>query len=205
MSQDKEGSAATPAMQAYRTAAADRISNYMKTWMPVHRYYAQRVQQDADALKTNARGGAGADATAAGDARGDQIEGVLTNRGAGAGSGSNVMAISNNNLNTADAGAKGLTGASSAADRSYVAGLTQALNLGQSEQNMATQGLSTAAQLSNSEQQQYLEKKAGEAQGLGQLAGIAGGLTGGAKTTPSGGVGKFGTFNLPLVAGGVGG
>ena len=181
----KSAAPMTPAMQASQKATVDKLGNYMKTWMPVHRYFAQRVEQDAPGLKDVQRGQAGADATAAGGEQAGVLTGVLANRGASAGSGRSVMALADNANNTAAGVASGMTSATSAADRSYVSGLQKAMSLGQAEQSMALNGINAAAQASNAEQSQYESQRAAEQQGYGQLTGLAGGLAGKAVKSPA--------------------
>lgn len=168
----KGGVPLTPAQLKSQQIAIQSAQKNASFWFPIQQHFSAKLQSEAPSKKDMERGeAAGLVTTQAKQAMGQTLD-KDTATGAAPGSGKYVMDTAHGTANTAKATTQGLTEATASADSAYVKGLEQVLSMGRKDQQVAQQGLATAAQ---EQEQEIGAQQAGQAQtaqGEAQVAGL---------------------------------
>jgi hypothetical protein len=189
MSGSSEEVSETPQQRAMVQMALAKVQNYKTKWLPLQRQLASHIADLAkpDSASRKAARGVASTSTEAqfSEARGG-LEANLARTG-GLGSGKAKLAIAGMGEDQAAATGMGLAGADQQVDDAYVSGLNTIMALGQGQQGAAIQGLTSQAAMSGRQASEdaraSLENRMGNAQLVGQFAGMGLGMMG----RPSGG------------------
>lgn len=185
MSGRSEEQGETPQQRAMVQLALNKVADYKKRWLPLQRNLAQHIADMApkgSQARREAKGIASTSTEAQfADAR-TGLESALARTG-GLGSSKAKLAIAGMGEDEATSMALGLTGADQHIDDAYVQGLNSIMALGQGQQGMAVKGAADSAAMSgrqaNADANASLENRMGNAQLIGQFAGMGLGLANG--------------------------
>lgn len=182
MSGETEDTAETPQQRAMVQLALNKVQDYKQRWLPLQKNLASHIAgmiKPGSSASKAARGAASTSTEAEfADAR-TGLETTLAQRG-GLGSSKAKLAIAGMGEDQATAQGLGLTGADQQVEDAYVSGLSTIMALGQGQQAGAVQGLTRQAAMSGRQAAEdaalSLDRRMGNAQLVGQLAGTGFGL-----------------------------
>ena len=184
MSGHKEETAETPQQRAMTQLALAKVQDYKQRWLPLQRNLAQHIKDLAPAnsqARREAKGIASTSTEMQFEGARDKVESGLA-RTVGLNSGKGKLAIAGMGADEAQSTGLGLAGADQHIDDAYVSGLNTIMALGLGQQGAAIRGTADAAALSGrqaqADAQASLEDRMGNAQLVGQFAGMGLGLAG---------------------------
>lgn len=200
MSGKREGQEETPQQRAMTQLALAKVQDYKQRWLPVQKNLAQHISELLPAnsqARREAKGIASTSVEAQFSGARDKVESSLARSG-GLNSGKAKLAIAGMGEDQATSTGLGLAGADQRVDDAYVSGLNTIMALGHGQQGAAIRGVADQAALSGqraaADARNSLEDRMGNAQLVGQFAGMGLGLM-----KPGGGI--SGTNDLPGVNG----
>ena len=182
MSGKKEDTPETAQQRAMTQLALNKVQDYKQRWLPLQRNLAQHIADMEPANSQARREAKGIASTSTesqfADAR-TGLESKLTQTG-GLGSSKAKLAIAGMGTDEASSMGLGLTGADQRVDDAYVSGLNTIMALGQGQQGMAIKGTAEGAALSGRQASEdaslALQHRMGNAQMVGQFAGMGLGM-----------------------------
>lgn len=201
MSGKKADTPETPQQRAMVQMALNKVQDYKARWLPLQKNLAQHIADmapEGSQARREAKGIASTNIEGQfADAR-TGLESKLARTG-GLGSGKAKLAIAGMGADEATSLGLGLAGADQRVDDTYVSGLNTIMALGQGQKAQAIRGTAQEAAESGraaaADAQMSLEHRMGNAQLVGQFAGMGLGMM-----KPAGG-GVSGTNDLPGVNG----
>lgn len=169
----------TPQQKAMAQVAMAQLADYRKRWLPVQRNLAETIKRDGAADSSARRQAAGQASTEGavrfGEARG-ALESALTDSGAGVGSSKFKLATAGLGDDEATSRGLGFVAADQAIDDGYMQGLGALAAIGRGERANAMGGMARVADMSGqqakADAEMSAQRRAGNAQMVGQLAGF---------------------------------
>ena len=165
----KGGVSMTPAQEQFQKLANQQMQQSLAVWQPIQQQFAQRLETNRAPLQEQAR------AAGAGVAQQKELatqQHNLLGLGSQASSGRGLTAIGDTANAGAGAASAGLIQGQTEADKAYLGGLGQVVANGMNTQEAAMQGLQSAANAQNREQQANVAAKGAFWSGVGKLAGL---------------------------------
>jgi hypothetical protein len=182
MSGSPEEQGETPQQRAMTQMALNKVQDYKKRWLPLQKNLARHIADMAPAgsqARREARGIASTNIEDQFSEARQALEGGLARTG-GLGSSKAKLAIAGMGEDEATSMGLGLTGADQRVDDAYVSGLNSIMALGRGQQGMAMRGTAQEAAMSGraaeADARMALENRMGNAQLVGQFAGMGLGL-----------------------------
>jgi hypothetical protein len=168
----------SPQQRALAEMAQKQMADYQSRWLPVQRKLAEGIQRDgavgSSARKQAAASSATESAVRFGQARGG-LEAALSDSGAGPNSSKFKLGMAGLGNDEATSRGLGFVAADQAIDDAYMQGLGMLTALGRGERSGAMTGMSQVAAMSGqqaaADAAMSAQRRAGNAQALGQVAG----------------------------------